>query len=235
MSEQSKNPTLKKSDRREFIRIGTGVAGLFTLSGGIIKSFAQSCGLTAPQTSGPFYPGENQFGENTDLTFNPANGAVAKGQFVYLKGRVVDQNCSPIKNANVEIWQACASGKYNSIKDPNPAPLDPNFKYWAETFTNEKGEYHFKTIIPGAYPADTNWTRPPHIHFKVTCLGYRELVTQMYFKGEELNDRDLILLDLSAAERANVIVDFRSGEPGYPKEALVGNFEITLRSVRNTL
>ena len=232
MTEQPKMLTKEKSNRRQFIRIGTGVTGLFAFSGGMLKSFAQSCGLTAPQTSGPFYPGASEFGENTDLTLNPVNGAQAKGQVVYLKGRVVDQNCNPIQNANVEIWQACASGKYNSRKDPNPAPLDPNFKYWAETFTDTKGEYKFKTIIPGAYPADNSWTRPPHIHFKISCLGYRELITQMYFKGNELNDRDLILQDLTVAERENVIVHFRTGEPEYPPGSLVGNFEITLRSVR---
>jgi protocatechuate 3,4-dioxygenase beta subunit len=151
---------------------------------------------------------------------------------VYIKGRVVDNLCRPVANANVEIWQACASGRYNSPKDPNPAALDPNFKYWAETFTNEKGEYMFKSIIPGPYPADEAWDRPPHVHFKISKLGFKDLVTQMYFKGDALNDVDLILNGLPSLERESVIVDFKPSPIGFEPNSKMGFFEISLRSVR---
>ncbi len=169
------------SDRRQFLKVSASTAGALLFSGSIAKAFTESCGpFTPPQTSGPFYPGESQFGTDQDLTQVAGSSVRAKGQVVYVKGKVVDQHCNPIQNANVELWQACASGRYNSRKDPNTsAPLDPNFKYWAEAFTKEDGTFMFKTIIPGAYPADHDWTRPPHLHFKVSALGYRELVTQM--------------------------------------------------------
>ena len=51
----------------------------------------------------------------------------------------------------------------------------------------------FKTIIPGAYPANKRWMRPPHIHFKVSKRGYVEITTQMYFPGHELNEKDRLL------------------------------------------
>ncbi|MEE8516195.1 MAG: hypothetical protein V3T02_06100, partial [Alphaproteobacteria bacterium] len=35
--------------------------------------------------------------------------------------------------------------------------------------------------------------RPPHIHFQVTTQ-YDRLVTQMYLPGEELNDKDELLI-----------------------------------------
>lgn len=220
------------SDRRQFIKLGgAGAAGLFAFSGPFAKALAASCGLTPPQTSGPFYPGHNQFHPDNDLT-QIAGRPAALGQIVYVKGQVLDTRCKPIAGANVEIWQACVSGRYNNAKDTNPAPIDPNFKYWGETLTDAQGEYIFKTIIPGAYPADTDWTRPPHIHFKVNRLGYHELVTQLYFKGDPLNDLDLILQAIPAGERDSVVVDFIQSGVGFDPKSRTGTFNITLRSVR---
>ncbi len=221
-----------KSNRRGFLKLGTGAAGLALSLSGASRALAAACGLTPPQTDGPFYPGEDNFHQDGDLTVIPGHSQRAIGQIVYLSGKVVDQNCEPIAGANVEIWQACASGKYNNPRDPNPAPIDPHFKYWAEAFTDAEGSYRFKTILPGAYPASADWTRPPHIHFRITHLGHHELVTQMYFKGNQYNDRDRILLSIPESERDSVIVDFRptDEEPG----ALAGTFDITLRAVGRT-
>jgi protocatechuate 3,4-dioxygenase beta subunit len=65
--------------------------------------------------------------------------------------------------------------------------------------------YRFKTIMPGAYPAGPGWTRPPHIHFKVTKQQYYPLTTQMYFPGLDLNKTDRILQNLSEADQDMVI------------------------------
>ncbi len=222
------------SNRRDFLKVGATTAGVSALifAGPISKTLAASCGLTPPQTPGPFYPGESQFHQDNDLTLITGHTTRAKGQVIYIRGKVVDMRCNPIENANVEIWQACASGKYNNPKDPNPAVLDPHFKYWGETYSNHAGEYTFKTILPGAYPAENDWIRPPHIHFKITRLGYQELVTQMYFKGNPYNDEDLILKNVPASKRSSVIVDFQPAPPGHEVESLLGSFDITLRTVR---
>ena len=121
----------------------------------------------------------------------------------------------------------CHTGKYNHPSDPNPAKLDPNFQYWGQTTTNEKGEYFFKTIIPGAYPATNTWTRPPHIHFKVNLRGYNELTSQLYFKGHKLNRTDRILQSLTKEGRDNVIVDFVKGDDGKK----TGAFNISIKSI----
>jgi protocatechuate 3,4-dioxygenase beta subunit len=190
------------------------------------KALAESCGLTPPQTEGPFYPIADQLDKNTDLTKVDGRALSARGEVCLVSGIVQDEKCRPIAGALVEIWQACDTGKYNHPADPNPAKLDPNFQYWGRTVTNEKGEYLFKTIIPGAYPATNTWMRPPHIHFKAGLRGYEELTTQMYWKGHPLNAGDRILQSLSPVERDLVLVDFdKSG--GIPR----GNFNLTLRSL----
>ena len=223
-------------NRRAFLKFGASAAGgaavALASSGAFAKSAAAACGATPPQTPGPFYPGESEFRADADLTQIEGHAQRASGQVALLSGRVVDGACRPVAGAAVEIWQACASGRYDNPKDDNPAPLDPHFKYWGEAFTNADGEYAFKTIKPGAYPAGDSWVRPPHIHFKVTKLGYRELVTQLYFKGEPLNDVDLILLGVPAGERDRVIVEFAPSPGLGDPAAIAGRFDIALRSVR---
>lgn len=187
----------------------------------------KACGLTPSQTEGPFYPIEDQLDKNTDLTFVDGSTQSALGEVVYLKGVVQDEFCRPVKGALVEIWQACHTGKYDHPSDPNPAKLDPNFQYWGQAITNEKGEYQFKTIIPGAYPATSTWMRPPHIHFKVNLRGFNELTSQLYFKGNKYNNADRILRSLSRADRENVIVDFVKGVD----EKKTGIFNIAIKSV----
>lgn len=220
-------------ERRQFLRwsLGTSAAVAATAVAGPARA-AEMCAVTARQTSGPFYPGEKAFTNSQDLTRLPGALNRARGQVIYVRGQVRDSQCRPLANANVEIWQACETGRYNHDRDPNPAALDPDFAYWGETFTDENGEYMFKTIVPGAYPADEGWDRPPHIHFRVTKLGYQELVTQSYFKGHPLNEKDLILLNVPAAQRADVIVDFQPSAAGLEPGSLTGSFNITLRSVR---
>lgn len=221
----------KQLDRRKFLKLGVGVSAGTLMMGGIMpKALAATCGLTPPQTSGPFYPGEANFTAENDLT--RGEGGRALGQVIYVQGKVTDQNCQPLEGVNVEIWQACASGRYQHSRDPNPAPLDPNFRYWGETFTAADGSYSFKSIIPGAYPAGDGWIRPPHIHVRVTKLGYRELVSQMYFKGNEYNDKDLILLDIPENERGRVIVEFKPAPLGFEPGSLRGEFDLSIRSVR---
>lgn len=195
-------------------------------------SAAGMCLLTPAQTAGPFYPGEVNFTTDVDLTRIEGRKERALGQVIYVKGIVTNQRCEPVAGANVEIWQACATGRYNNKLDPNPAAIDPNFRYWGETYTAADGSYMFKTIRPGHYPADTNWMRPAHIHFRVSKIGHQELVTQMYFKGDKYNDADLILQDIPARERESAIVDFQPSVPDLEPGSLTGQFNITFRSLR---
>jgi protocatechuate 3,4-dioxygenase beta subunit len=182
---------------------------------------------TPTQTEGPFYPLGDQLDKDNDLTFVYEKTKKAKGQVIYIEGTALDLNNKPIKNAIVEIWQACDSGKYNHPSDPNPARLDPNFQYWGRTMTNAKGRYLFKTIKPGHYPATASWMRPAHIHFKIHKRGYHELTTQMYFKNDRYNSSDKILQALSKKEKNNVIVDFKKNS----QNKVTGEFSIYLKKV----
>lgn len=222
---------METMNRRNLFRKTVLGAGSLALAPNALKAALDTCGLTPAQTEGPFYPISDQADKDNVLYFVKGRNKEAIGEKIKIYGMVTDDQCRPVENALVEIWQACASGKYNHPGDPNPAELDPDFQYWGRTVTNQKGEYEFFTIKPGHYPATNTWVRPAHIHMKVHRRGYNELTTQMYFKGDKYNARDRILQSLSPAERASVIVDFSKKDPATFRDINMGEFNITINSI----
>jgi len=200
-------PSSKKINRRELIKLGFGAAA--GVVGG--KLFANerknpNCSPTPKETAGPFYPTKDQLDKDVDLTIVQGASGRAEGDIIYVSGQVLDDNCQPVARALVEIWQANKWGRYHHEADPNPARLDPNFQGWGQVITDENGNYSFKTIFPGAYPVSPEWTRTPHIHFKVSRRGYHELTTQMYFEGQDLNKTDRLILAMPKGEAKKLII-----------------------------
>ncbi len=172
--------------------------------------------LTKPtprEVEGPFYPVADQTDKDADLTKINGRNGLAKGQHIIISGQVRNISGQPVKNAVIEIWQANANGRYHHPRDPNKAPLDPNFQGWSVIKSEQNGTYHFKTVTPGSYPATKNWIRPPHVHFKIYKQGYPTLITQMYFPDEALNKTDLLLTQKRATEQAAMIAN-RVGQQG---------------------
>jgi protocatechuate 3,4-dioxygenase beta subunit len=196
-------------DRRNFIK--KGIAG-GALSGASIGT-AGELAKTPSQTEGPFYPTVAQKDKDFDLTKIDGQDGTAKGQIIEIDGSVYDTKGNPVEDASVDIWQANAAGRYSHPHDSNKAPLDPDFQGWAIVPSGKEGKFRFRSVKPGAYPASENWSRPPHIHFKVTKKGYHELTTQMYFPGEPLNDKDGILQKHKPEERELLISKKISEDP----------------------
>ena len=191
--------------RRKFIKASVlgGIVAAFsrTASSSVTSSYSP----TPPEVEGPFYPLIPQQDKDFDLTRVAGKSGVVKGRVIFIEGRVLNVEGEPIENATVDLWQANAAGRYRHHRDRNTAPLDPNFQGWAIVQSGKNGTFRFKTILPGRYPASTDWIRPPHIHFKINKPGFKELVTQMYFPGEKLNDVDLLLVQKSDAEARRMI------------------------------
>lgn len=176
------------------------------LAAGLAASPARAlCVLTPAGPAGPFYPSEL---DESDWDLTRVGGGRAEGRVIEVAGRVLDAGCRPLAGAVLEVWQANAAGRYAHPRDrANPRPLDAHFRGRARLDAGEDGSYRFVTIMPGAYPASDDWWRPPHIHFRVVTRE-RELITQMYFAGEALNERDRIYRGLAADERERVTIDF---------------------------
>ncbi|WP_297745604.1 protocatechuate 3,4-dioxygenase [Nitrosomonas sp.] len=194
---------MKNLSRRKLLKwsMAGGIVGAFTAKGSLAKALMP----TPPEVEGPFYPVTPQDDKDYDLTRVKGRNSVAEGKHIIVRGSVLDIQGQPVPHATVEIWQANAKGRYRHPRDPNPAPLDANFQGWAIVTADEHGEFRFKTVMPGAYPASRNWMRPPHIHFKVFNKGYANLTTQMYFPDEALNETDLLFNEKKPAERLLMI------------------------------
>jgi len=178
--------------RRDVLHIAAVFGAMSALSP-VKLALAQSALKRTPdQILGPFYPVSKTPDLAGDLTQVPGRSGRAEGQVLNVMGRVLNIKGEPVHGAKLEVWQANTHGRYTHPADTNTAPLDPNFEGFAVLKTDAVGRYKFKTIKPGAYPAGSNSIRPPHIHFRLS--GHDdELVTQMYFEGEPLNEQDRFL------------------------------------------
>ena len=155
---------------------------------------------TPQETLGPFFPVRTPAERGSDLTRGGGRHGRPKGQIIELSGHVLRTDGSRVPKAVIEIWQANAAGRYINPVDKNPAPLDPNFRGVALLRAGADGAYRIRTIKPGPYPDPVGGMRTPHIHFDVTAGDYR-LVTQMYFPGEPLNEKDMLISTMQGRAR----------------------------------
>ena len=186
------------------------LTGILGVGNSIAKILAEP---TPREVEGPFYPVVDQADKDADLTKIYGRNGLANGQHIIIMGQVRNRSGQPVNNAAIEIWQANANGRYHHPRDPNKAPVDPNFQGWSVINSKQNGAFHFRTVIPGSYTATKNWTRPPHIHFKIYRQGYTTLITQMYFPDEALNKTDLLLSQKNAAEQSAMIAK-KTGQEG---------------------
>lgn len=222
--------TMKKISRRKLIQFSvlSGLAGALGVNGSITKAWALM--PTPNETEGPFYPVQDQQDKDADLTQIEGHAVAAQGRHIIVSGQVRDVAGDPIAMAVLDIWQADANGRYRHPRDPHPTKPDENFQGWAILNSDENGFFRFKTVMPGAYPASGTWTRPPHIHFKISKPGYRALTTQMYFPDRELNHNDLLLSAKSPAERAAMTAKLIAQQGNLP----VYEYNIVLDPLRST-
>jgi protocatechuate 3,4-dioxygenase, beta subunit len=193
--------------------------------------------LTLSELTGPGPVISKVTPEDADLTRNAGTGGEALGQRIIVTGRVLDASGAPVSNTLVEVWQANSAGRYIHRRDQWPAPLDPNFLGIGRCHTNEKGEYRFLTIMPGAYPwrNHPNAWRPAHIHFSLFGRAFTQrLVTQMYFPDDPLFFQDPIynsVRDERAAKRMISAYDYDATEDSW---ALAFRWDIVLRGEEAT-
>lgn len=219
---------MKNIDRKKFLtNLGKGVGGSI-LGTGLLTSFKSpgkgDCTVTPIQELGP-YPVmkyRTQPDHDVDLTKIEGQPGVATGQIITVFGRIIDKQCKPVASAIVEIWSANHYGKYRHEFDTK-GQEDPNFQGWGQAITNQNGAYSFKTIVPGLYS-----NRARHIHFKISKRGYHEIVTQLYFDGEDRNKTDGPLNQLSHEEQQQIIRPIKNRNTDKRME-----FDIVIETVQN--
>jgi protocatechuate 3,4-dioxygenase alpha subunit len=171
---------------------------------------------TGEATLGPFFPPRYVDAGANDLT--KLEGKAALGQAIEIRGRVTQEDGSALENLVLEIWQADSAGIYRHPADPRHGEADPNFLGWGRVATDARGEYLFRTILPGA-PAG----RQPHVNFMVMFSGLmRILKTTLFFE----QGADPVLAAVPAARRP-LLVAAKEGEGKY-------RFDLRLRGENET-
>ncbi|GAA0410262.1 protocatechuate 3,4-dioxygenase subunit beta [Streptomyces luteireticuli] len=173
------------------------------------------CDPEAAELTGPVFGPAAVGPSDHDLTRRHTGEPL--GERITVSGRILDRRGRPVRGQLVEIWQANAAGRYAHPADRNPAPLDPNFTGTGRCLTDDEGRYRFTTVRPGAYPVDATAWRPAHIHFSLFGTTFAQrLVTQMYFPGDPLLDRDGIHHAVrDPAARARLIAARDPAGPAY--------------------
>ncbi len=159
--------------RREFIKDSSVLA--FSIGAfGTIQWNGRSFIGDSPTTSdilGPFYR------PNAPLRDNLLTDK-ATGEILDLRGTIYDTHGKkPLNNTLVEIWHANEKGEYDNTS--------PDYNFRAAARTGKDGKYSFKTILPPPYVADLDSFRPAHIHFRISHGSKQDLITQIYFEGDE--------------------------------------------------
>jgi protocatechuate 3,4-dioxygenase beta subunit len=178
---------------------------------------------------GPVF-GEDDLGPSDDDLTRQHDGEPL-GERIVVSGRVLDDGGRPLRGALVEVWQANAAGRYLHEVDRHPAPLDPNFSGAGRCLTDDDGRYRFTTIKPGAYPwrNHANAWRPAHIHFSIFGRAFTDrLVTQMYFPGDPLFERDPIFQSVRDPEARALLVAALDWETTQPEWALGYRFDVVV-------
>jgi protocatechuate 3,4-dioxygenase beta subunit len=103
---------------------------------------------------------------------------------------IVDRDCKPVPNANVDIWHAGSDGNYSAFAMTgmgmicNPTAMSTEGQMFGRgvQMSDEVGRVQFDTVFPGWYRG-----RTLHIHFTVR-IGGQEYTSQLYFEDELVDE-----------------------------------------------
>lgn len=184
--------------RREALKLlGVGSAALFawstapglrnTLTPTSTTGPALACVVRPQLAIGPHFLDDQL--NRSDIRFEPTDGSVKRGALLTLAIGVFDvasRRCTPLKDAQVDVWHCDAWGVYSAVAE---RPYDTTGLIFLRGYqlTDTRGRVQFQTIYPGWYPG-----RTVHIHFMIRTTvaeGRRyEFVSQLFF-SDILTDR----------------------------------------------
>jgi catechol 1,2-dioxygenase len=132
---------------------------------------------TVSRELGPFYRAGAPFRAKLTPPFEPGTVLIVTGRIWSFETK------KPISGAALDLWQVD-----NQRADYSAGGGD--FKNRARLVTDESGAFEFETVHPIPYNPSPNFWRSPHIHFIATAANHKQLVSEMFFKGDAKQDID---------------------------------------------
>ena len=186
-------------ERRTFIRntsffaVAVSAYGFINFDG---NSYVGDCETTT-DILGPFYRPGSPVRNNLVIKGEP-------GDPVELSGIIRHTDCvTPYKKAKIELWHCDGKGIYDNTS--------AEYRYRGTTYSDENGQYSFKTILPVPYEVGDGHTRPAHFHLMITAAGYQSLVTQLYFNGDKHISTDPWASSTAAKSRILEVSEMNNG------------------------
>jgi catechol 1,2-dioxygenase len=141
-------------------------------------------GSTENTVLGPFYvPDAPQYENGANICLD------GKGEPLLVRGRVLDNQGSPIAGATLDVWSTNDDGFY----DVQQKGVQPDFNLRGLFTTDANGQYWFRTAKPRYYPIPADGpvgkmlaslgrhpNRAAHLHFIVKASGFDTVVTHIF-------------------------------------------------------
>jgi len=166
------------------------------------------------------------FGTTNNLAKKAGSFYRAYGEIVYVQGTITDSFGVPVHNAVIEIWQTNSAGKYHTLLESESGYVDKFFNMSGRAVSDNLGNYHFITIMPGASSG-----RAPHVNMNIYHPRFGKLETEMYFVNHPYNFSDYQYLTYSEEERKMLTADVRNTDILNPNSIKLATFNITLKGI----
>jgi len=124
------------------------------------------CVVRPELTIGPYFVDDQL--NRSDIRSEPSDNSVKEGLPLTLNiivASVGDNSCTPIEDAQVDIWHCDAQGQYSGVSDQGFDTSGQKFLRGYQ-LTDANGGVQFQTIYPGWYSG-----RAVHIHFTIRTRG----------------------------------------------------------------
>lgn len=153
-----------------------------------------AAGGTEPALIGPFWRANQPTMPNGSRIASEET----KGMRLFVQGRVVSIDGTPIAGARVETWQAAPGGLY---ENQDPEQEEMNLRAVLET--DASGRFWFESVRPSGYgvPIDgpcgellelqgRSHMRPAHLHFIAIAPAHKVLTTQIFDANDPFAFKD---------------------------------------------
>jgi protocatechuate 3,4-dioxygenase beta subunit len=148
------------------------------------------------------------------------------GEVILVKGKVTDPFGVPISGAIIEIWQTNSAGKYQNLLEKNSNLIDSHFNMSGKAITDNLGNYHFLTIMPGFY-----LNRAPHININIYHKDFDKIETEMYFEDHPSNLEDYEYLSYSDRDKELLTANVRLSNIFYKNSEKICIFNIVMNGI----
>lgn len=133
-----------------------------------------------------------EFGLSNNLLRKTGQKPIYSGTRIIVKGRLLDQNCVPVSDAKIYLWQVGSDGKYPYTplrtrinKEMLNLASKSSFTGSGTATTNNKGEFYFITLYPSAIH-----TKTANVNIRVEHRDLGKLQTKLYLTSQTTNSEN---------------------------------------------